>query len=198
LINGSKIWNPRGFPGRKYWGKFSKCAHSFRRWYGLSVFKNTFGNTDLLTTVLNVVVCLVLFGMMILTALDVILRYLFNSPILGVLEITEFMMVVIVFFSLAYTQSAKKHVAVDFLVIRLSKRKQRIIDLISYMIYVLLLMVICWKSISKGLEIMETNEVSGTLSFPVFPFFFVVALGCAAMGVNLLRDMRNTVRQIRS
>ena len=143
-------------------------------------------------------VCVVLFAMMILTALDVILRYVFNSPILGVLEITEFMMVVIVFFSLAYTQSEKKHVAVDFFVARLGERKQRIIDLISYMIYFLILVGICWKSVAKGLELLEINEVSMTLSIPVFPFFFVVALGCAAMCLTLIWDMRRTMRQIKS
>ena len=135
---------------------------------------------------------------MVLTSLDVILRYVFNSPILGVFEITEFMMVVLIFFSLAHTQSEKKHVAVDFLVIRFSQGSQRIIDLISYMVYFLILLGICWKSITKGLEIMEINEVSGTLSIPVFPFFFAVALGCAAMGIIVLRDMCNTMRDIRS
>ena len=164
----------------------------------MSFFKDTFGKTDLLSTVLNVVVCLVMFGMMMLTALDVILRYIFNSPILGVLEITEFMMVVIVFFSMSYTQAEKKHVAVDFFVTRLSERKQHIIDLMSYVIYFLILAGICWKSIAKGLELLATNEVSMTLSIPVFPFFFVVALGCVAMCLILMRDMRNTVREFRS
>ena len=144
------------------------------------------------------VVCLVFFGMMIMTVLDVILRYLFNSPLLGAFEITEFMMVVIVFFSLAYTQSQKGHVTVDFFVTRLSEQKRRVINLISHSIYFLLLLMITWKSVARAIEILETKEVSGTLSIPVFPFYLIVALGCAAMCIELLRDISKIMRQIQS
>ncbi len=160
--------------------------------------KEIFGKTGVLSTVLSLVVCLVFFGMMILTVLDVILRYLFNSPILGTFEITEFMMVFIVFFSLAYTQSQKGHVSVDIFVTILSERKQRFIELISHVIYFLLLLVITWKSVARAMELMGTKEVSATLSIPVFPFYFVVALGCAAMCIELLRDISKITRQIRS
>ena len=160
--------------------------------------KEIFGKTGVLSTVLSLVVCLVFFGMMMLTVLDVILRYLFNSPILGAFEITEFMMVFIVFLSLAYTQSQKGHVSVDIFVTILSERKQLFIELISHIIYFLLLLIITWKSVARAIELMESKEVSGTLSIPVFPFYFVVALGCAAMCMELLRDISKIMRQIRS
>ena len=164
----------------------------------MRILKEIFGKTGVLSTVLSMVVCLVFFGMMIMTVLDVILRYLFNSPMLGAFEITEFMMVVIVFFSLAYTQSQKGHVTVDFFVTRLSEQKRRVINLISHSIYFLLLLMITWKSVARAIEILETKEVSGTLSIPVFPFYLIVALGCAAMCMELLRDISKIMRQIRS
>ena len=58
----------------------------------------------------------VLFGMMILTTCDVIGRYLFNLPITGAYEISEAMMVTVVFFFIGYAQAAKAHVAVDLVV----------------------------------------------------------------------------------
>ena len=164
----------------------------------MRILKEIFGKTGVLSTVLSMVVCLVFFGMMIMTVLDVILRYLFNSPLLGAFEITEFMMVVIVFFSLAYTQSQKGHVTVDFFVTRLSEQKRRVINLISHSIYFLLILTITWKSVARAIEILETKEVSGTLSIPVFPFYLIVALGCAAMCIELLRDISKIMRQIRS
>ena len=48
-----------------------------------------------------------LFGIMCLTTADVGGRYLFNSPILGVFELTEFMILILIFSFLAYTQSKR-------------------------------------------------------------------------------------------
>ena len=50
----------------------------------------------------------VLFGMMLLTIFDVIGRYIFNLPITGAYEITEAMMVTVVFFFIGYAQAKKK------------------------------------------------------------------------------------------
>ena len=61
----------------------------------------------------------VLFGMMLLTIFDVIGRYVFNSPITGAFEITEAMMVTMVFFFIGYAQAKKSHVAVDLVVLLL-------------------------------------------------------------------------------
>ena len=55
-----------------------------------------------LTLLLGYASGIILFFMMALTVLDVILRYFFNNPLLGLQEITEFMMVTFVFFSLPF------------------------------------------------------------------------------------------------
>ena len=48
-----------------------------------------------------------LFVMMSLSTADVIGRYIFNKPIMGVFEITEFLMLIIIFSYLALAQSSK-------------------------------------------------------------------------------------------
>ena len=55
----------------------------------------------------------VLIALMIYTVLDVILRYVFNHPFRGSLEVTEFAMALIVFLGLAYCGWLGGHVAVD-------------------------------------------------------------------------------------
>ena len=137
---------------------------------------------------------LVLFALMLLTTMDVAGRYLFNTPLMGVFEITEFMMVCLVFCSLAYTQSKKAHVTVDILIGQMSKKKQRMIDILNYGISVIILALITWKSIERGFEIMASNESSGTLQIPVYPFLFVVGLGSAALCIEFFKDMINRIR----
>ncbi|MBM3609644.1 MAG: TRAP transporter small permease, partial [Alphaproteobacteria bacterium] len=50
-----------------------------------------------------------------LTVVDVVLRYFFNAPFRGSLELTEYAMALIVFFSLAYAGWTGAHIAVDLL-----------------------------------------------------------------------------------
>ncbi len=144
---------------------------------------------DLISRVLNAVAGGTLFLMMLLTAIDVVLRYAFNRPIGGTYEITELMMVIVIFFALAYTQATKAHVSVDFLVARLSKRKQKIIDFLNHALAFAMLLLMTIMSFIKAFQVMTRGEVSPTLSIPVYPFFLLVGLGCAAMCGELLRQI---------
>ena len=69
--------------------------------------------------------------MVLTTVVDVFLRYLFNSPILGSYELTEFMMAILVFGSVAYTMVVKGHVTVDLVITRLPARAQAILECIT-------------------------------------------------------------------
>ena len=55
----------------------------------------------------------VLVALMAYTVIDVLLRYVFNRPFRGSLEITEFAMALIVFLGIAYCGWLGGHVAVD-------------------------------------------------------------------------------------
>ncbi|HSH57106.1 MAG TPA: TRAP transporter small permease, partial [Halomonas sp.] len=56
-----------------------------------------------------------LFGMMLLTTVDVIGRYFFNAPILGAVELTQLMLAALVFLSLPVVCWRQEHVSVDLL-----------------------------------------------------------------------------------
>ena len=80
------------------------------------MFSQILNKIGFVTKILSYAAAFVLFGIMLLTTFDVAGRYLFHAPILGVFEVTEFMLVCVVFLSLAYTQSLKGHIEVDILV----------------------------------------------------------------------------------
>ena len=66
--------------------------------------------------------------MMVLTVADVLMRYCFRSPLPGASELTELMLVIIVFFALADTHTVRGHVAVDLVVTRLAPRASSMRD----------------------------------------------------------------------
>jgi len=143
----------------------------------------------LLSTWLSYVGAVVLFALMCLTAVDVACRYLFNAPILGVFEITEFMVLIVIFSFLASSQSYKSHVAVDLVIELLPKRFQRYIDLVNHAICLILMGLITWMGVTKALELRAVGEASPNLHIPAYPFAFYLVLGCLVMCIELLRSV---------
>jgi TRAP-type C4-dicarboxylate transport system permease small subunit len=130
----------------------------------------------------------VLFGMMLLTIFDVIGRYIFNSPITGAFEITEAMMVTMVFFFIAYAQAKKSHVAVDLVVNLLPKKLRVLIDIITHLLSLLMMVLIAWMSMLRWLELIKIKEYTAILHIPVSPFLLILALGCFAFCIELGKD----------
>ncbi len=94
---------------------------------------------------LLMVAAAVLALMMFLTALDVGLRYIFNSPIPGGLELVEYMMAVVVPFALAYTAFAKGHIGVDLVMERFSLRFQGLVGCLTTLLTAALYALIAWQ-----------------------------------------------------
>jgi TRAP-type C4-dicarboxylate transport system permease small subunit len=130
-----------------------------------------------------------LFVMMGLTAADVVGRYIFNAPILGVFELTEFMVLILIFSFLAYSQSHKTHVSVDLVINLLPKRIQVYIELFNHAVCLILMALVTWKGIERALELMEVGEASPNLGIPDYPFVFFLVLGCAVLCVEYIRDL---------
>ena len=130
-----------------------------------------------------------LFVMMALTTADVVGRYLFNTPILGVFELTEFLVLILIFSFLAYTQSHKSHVSVELLVNRLPGKIQVYIEIVDHVVCLLLMALITWMGFDKALELLEVGEASPNLGIPDYPFVFFLVLGSAVMCIEYIRDL---------
>ncbi|SDO34800.1 TRAP transporter small permease [Desulforhopalus singaporensis] len=134
--------------------------------------------------------CATLAAMMFLMAADVVGRYFFNAPIPGGLELVEYMMAVIVPFSIAYCALQKSHVAVDLVVDRLPRPVRRLLGVIVTCLSILFVAVISWENIAYIGETYRSNLTSAVLKIPAFPFVAAVAIGmsvfCIVLVVQLL------------
>jgi TRAP-type C4-dicarboxylate transport system permease small subunit len=133
-----------------------------------------------LSNLLSRVSSVILFLMMALTVADVFLRKVFSKPILGSVEVT------VVFFSLAQTEVLNRHVKVDLVMSRLSKRTQGLIDMITRLVCFLLFCGITWSTLIYSGRMRASGEVSQDLWIPVYPFVYIVAVGCALLTLILL------------
>jgi len=131
----------------------------------------------------------VLAAMMLLTGVDVILRYIFAWPISGSLELTEFMMVIVIAFGLAYCALQKRHVRIDLLVSRLPDRAQAVMNSIANLAFLLLFVLITWRSFYRMQSMYEGQLTSSVLFIPKFPFMILMIIGSAILCLVVLKDV---------
>jgi len=133
-----------------------------------------------------------LFAMMMLTVSDVILRA-FGSPIIGCYEVVTFLSAVVIGFPIAYTQIQRVHIAIEFVVMRFTRKAQKIVDAVAHFLSIGVFAVLAWQVSRLGVKFWTIGQVSETLELPFFPFVWGVAFGCAVMTLILIIDFYNSI-----
>jgi TRAP-type C4-dicarboxylate transport system permease small subunit len=145
----------------------------------------------------------VLLVLMFLTVADVVGRYLVGfipgfGPVPGSFELTEFMLAVIVLTAIGHTQMKGEHISIDLIVERFSPRVRAIIDTVTNFLSMAMFALVTWQTIKYARLLFESNDVSGVLRLPVYPFLVVAAIGtfmfCLAMLSSFLHSLRKAVK----
>jgi len=146
----------------------------------------------------SVIGIITLAGLMLLTVTDVLLRAIWSAPIMGGLELTELMMVVLVYPGLAWVAIKRANVKVDLLVGRFSTRKQGIIDSVTCLLSLCIAALIAWFTIPQALYMRNLGIETDLLSILHYPFFFLIAFAyfvlCFALIVNLIESIRQAIK----
>lgn len=151
--------------------------------------KTILSKYGIFSSLLSNIGAIALFGMMALTVIDVAGRYLFNAPLLGAFELTEFLVLILIFSFLGYTEANKRHICVELILDLLPKRVQYICELINHVICLGLFVLITCMAVLKAIELMSTGESSPNLFIPNYPFAFFLALGSLVMCIEYIRDI---------
>lgn len=120
---------------------------------------------------------IVLLLLALLTTADVVGRYFFNAPIIGVFDLTHFSVLIMVFLGLGYCGFRGGHVAIELLYDRLNRRTARILDRLINLIGCILFVVIAWQTVVQSIDVKEYGEASQLLLIPYYPFYWLLALG---------------------
>lgn len=134
---------------------------------------------------LNALSAAAVMAMMLLTCADIVMRLL-RRPITGTYETVGFMGALCVSFALAQTSVDKGHIAVDFLVQRLSDRAQQIVEVVNSLLCAIFFIVVAWQSALYASELRASGEVSMTLQTPIYPIVYGLAAGCIILSVVLV------------
>ena len=134
--------------------------------------------------------------MMMLTVIDVFLRYFFNSPIMASKETTEYMMVIVGFLGLAWCAVKGMHIKVQLIVQRFPEKVQAIIDITNHIIVIGLCVLIAWQAFSESLVMKELGRGSDITGIPNFPFYLVVFIGYLLLLIVMVPMLIKTIKKV--
>jgi TRAP-type transport system small permease protein len=116
-----------------------------------------------------------LFSIMALTFFDVIGRKLFDNSIPGSFEITELLMVSVIFAALPLVSMRSEHVTFDSLDSILSPSLLRLQSIVVNIVCIGGFIGIGWLMFKMGLKFHENGDKSSQLGIPQAPFIFSMA-----------------------
>ncbi len=149
-----------------------------------------------ITAASRILVMVAVVFMMMITVVDVILRKFFLSPIIGVTEYSQMIMVIILL-AAASTGMADGHIKVDIVTNALPKKVQTVCEVITMALTFVISMLMAssiayagFKAISSGLKFL-------TIKISQAPFILLYALGMFVMGVAVIFLLIEAVRRLK-
>jgi TRAP-type C4-dicarboxylate transport system permease small subunit len=128
-----------------------------------------------------------LFAIMLLTLVDVGGRKFFDASVPGSLELTELLMVVVIFAGLPLVSLGGEHVVFDSLDARLPKAVRRLQAGLVDAACAATLGGVAWLMWQKGLQVMGYGDTTAQLGISQGPFILLMAVLCGVTGlVHLL------------
>ena len=124
---------------------------------------------------LGIAASALLLAMMCLTFVDVVARYLFNRPIRGAFEVTELMLLVLIFAGLPLVSHADEHVTMDFIDRMIPARWVSALVRIVHALVAAFFLFLTWQMWIKAGRIAGYGDTTDVLRITVGPFVYFMA-----------------------
>lgn len=162
----------------------------------MNILKTIF-SLNFIEKLFNNIASILLIGIMLLVVTDVTGRYIVKKPLQGTMEITEFVMVALVFFSLAYTQAIKAHINVTLIVEMVSPKVGYIFESFTCFVGMVIFGLITWQGYVAAKEAWEFQETTfGLIPFPLFPAKVTVPIGCFIFTFRFMIDFITALKHL--
>ena len=120
---------------------------------------------------------------MALTTADVIGRYIFNWPLRGAFEITELLMLALIFAGLPLASRSDEHVTLDFIDMLLGTNGRQLLRRLIDLVCAVIILGLAWRVWIKAGKIAAYGDTTEVLRIPVGPFVYFMAAMVAVTGV---------------
>ena len=141
--------------------------------------------------VLGVAASAILFAMMLLTFVDVVARYVFNRPVRGAFEVTELMLLVLIFAGLPLVSYADEHVTMDFIDRLVGRATRAGLERGVHVVTTAIMLLLAWLVWLKADRIWGYRDATDVLRIVYGPFVYFMAVMIALTGlIHLVKAFR--------
>ena len=127
--------------------------------------------------------CIVLF----MVSIDSIGRYFFGSPIPGTLELSESVIVMIIFLTIPFCEMTSGHIRVTFIIDKMPEKSRMWLNNTINILAIVYFSLLCWRSWLIAWYSWSIRETSwGSYPIPLYPAKLSVSIGSGLMAIYLL------------
>lgn len=126
-------------------------------------------------------------AMMLFSVADMVMRG-FGVTVAGSFEVIGWLSAAAMALALGTVQRHKGHVAMELVVVKMGRRSRALTEALMALISLALFAVVAFYVARYGRVLHETGSLSETLRVIVYPWVYVVGLGCAGLTLALLVD----------
>ena len=136
-----------------------------------------------------------LVAMVLVTVGEMVLR-MFGKPMAGTVETIGWLSAVTTAFALGYTQIHQGHVSIDLFTRRLGPLLQVMVSMLVLLASTVLFVIVTWNVFRHAGVLRETGSLSETMKVIVYPWVYLVSLGCAGLTLALIIDFLKSCVQV--
>ena len=152
-------------------------------------------------TILRVAMIMDLLGgvvltlMMLITVMDVILRFL-GKPITGTYELVFLGGAVVIGCAIPMTSSEGAHVSVDFLLEGFSGGARKVTMVFTRLCGIAFFFLLGWNLFAQGINLYDKHEVSLTLHVPYYPVAYILGICAFVECLVLVSSLIKTISEV--
>lgn len=157
---------------------FVRAANKVTEWVALI---GSFGNV-----IIIVAVCYEIFS-----------RYLFNKPTIWSVEVSSYLLLLVIFTATAYTLQTDGHVRVDILTIRLKEKPRTYLNIITSFLTLVFTSVATWHATELAMTALNKGWEWEEWSIPIFPVYMIIPLGTLLLSVQAIARIILDIKALR-
>lgn len=138
-----------------------------------------------------------LMGIAALTCVDVLGRWLLQTPVRGAADITTILLPIVVGAAFPVVISSRGHIAVKFLSRVAGTRGSAALEAFGNCLALVALALVTWFFVGHAVRLAETGESTWIIRWPLWPTWFgfavLLAISVAVQAIVVARDIANLV-----
>jgi TRAP-type transport system small permease protein len=126
----------------------------------------------------------------VIVVVDVAGRAVFNEPLHMGVELSELLLVSLVFLGLSAAQQRRQNFAIELLTRNFPASVQHAFELVGYLVCLGVVVLLAWPSTNQAISSFNRNEMGfGIVPFPIWPARIVLAVGLWLLALQFLCDI---------